>query len=113
MKVAENFEYIVNNGEVTITGYTGNEKQIMIPERVGNLPVATIGEQASSDGQLTSVTIPANVNVAGIHFPKTWRRFTNGKAAKWNRTGPVTAARYGQGSEQRAVHNGPLITLIF
>jgi hypothetical protein len=43
----------------------------MIPERVGNLPVTAIGEQAFSDDQLTSVTIPANVNVAGMHFPKT------------------------------------------
>jgi hypothetical protein len=40
---AADFEYAADNGEVTITGYTGSAKDVTIPERINKLPVTAIG----------------------------------------------------------------------
>jgi hypothetical protein len=48
------FQYTENNGKITITGYTGSEKDIIIPALINNLPVTVIGERALFNKQLTS-----------------------------------------------------------
>jgi hypothetical protein len=59
------FKYEAGNGEVTITDYTGSATNVTIPERINNLPVTTIGEDAFRENQLTGVTIPDSVTSIG------------------------------------------------
>ncbi len=63
---SELFEYTINNGEVTITGYVGADTDVVIPSRIEGYPVTTIGEYAfSSLGDITSVVIPYSVRAIG------------------------------------------------
>jgi len=59
------FEYEVNNNQITITGYNGNVGNVRIPERINNLPVTRIGEGAFSENQLASVAISNSVTHIG------------------------------------------------
>jgi hypothetical protein len=66
---SDNFTYQINNGTVTITGYTGSLGTIEIPGTINvgstdlpeNLPVTTIGDNAFQYYNLTNVTIPGSV----------------------------------------------------
>jgi hypothetical protein len=62
---AEDFETEEEDGQLTITRYTGSEKDVCIPERINGLPVTSIGKGAFSGNQLTSVTIPNSVTSIG------------------------------------------------
>jgi hypothetical protein len=62
---AGDFEYKTENGGITITGYNGGVKTVVIPPRIDNLPVTTIGAYAFADNQLTGVTIPDSVTSIG------------------------------------------------
>ena len=44
-----------------VSGYTGNDTEVVIPKRHENLPVIGIAEAAFADTAITSVTIPATV----------------------------------------------------
>jgi acetyltransferase-like isoleucine patch superfamily enzyme len=66
------FAYTTANGNVTITGYKGNEKEVVIPAEINNLPVTAIGVEAfhwypafGDDLYLTGVTIPNSVTFIG------------------------------------------------
>ncbi|MDR2501430.1 MAG: leucine-rich repeat domain-containing protein [Treponema sp.] len=63
---ADSFEYKKENGGIIITGYTGIAKDVVIPARVDNLPVAAIGDKAFSSKQLASVTIQNSVTAIGM-----------------------------------------------
>jgi hypothetical protein len=83
---AADFEYTVDNGTVTITGYTGSAKNVTIPGRINGLPVTAIGHTGSANWlvpiggeptidlsggafarkQLTGVSIPDSVTIIGI-----------------------------------------------
>ncbi|GHV56789.1 hypothetical protein AGMMS49579_21780 [Spirochaetia bacterium] len=60
------FEITVENGAVTITGYTGNETAVVIPATIEGLPVTAIGREAfwNCTG-LTAISIPASVTSIG------------------------------------------------
>ncbi|MCL2137966.1 MAG: leucine-rich repeat domain-containing protein [Treponema sp.] len=49
----------------TLTGYNGNNKNLVIPNTIWNEPVAAIGTGAFKSKGLTSVTIPDSVTVIG------------------------------------------------
>jgi GH24 family phage-related lysozyme (muramidase) len=55
-----------DRGGVTITGYVGQSKTVVIPRRMDGKPVTDIGERAFEDNQLTSVTIPNSVTTIGV-----------------------------------------------
>ena len=55
-----------------ITGYTGKETKVIIPETLGGLPVANIAANAFAGNEsLTYVKLPANlVSISGAAFTK-------------------------------------------
>ncbi len=54
------FTFTTNNGAITITGYTGTDGVMNIPNSTNGLPVTTIGSYAFSHyGTITNATIPA------------------------------------------------------
>jgi len=58
----DSFDILQNKeGGITITGYTGVQKEVVIPERISNLPVTTIGKNAFARKGLIKVTIPKSV----------------------------------------------------
>ncbi len=58
---ADSFEYEVD-GTVTITGFVGNETNVVIPSRIENREVTAIGYNAFRDcTEITSVEIPKSV----------------------------------------------------
>jgi len=58
---ASDFEYTENEGKITITGYIRKSKDVVIPRKINNLSVTSIGMYAFSGNQLISVTIPKSV----------------------------------------------------
>jgi BspA type Leucine rich repeat region (6 copies) len=56
------FTFATNNSAITITGYTGSNSVVVIPNKTNGLPVTTIGNSAfSGDTNLITVTIPSDV----------------------------------------------------
>ncbi|MDR2658790.1 MAG: leucine-rich repeat domain-containing protein [Spirochaetaceae bacterium] len=61
-------DYVFNtdkNGDIIITEYTGFEKNIKIPQYIGESRVYQIGDKAFYDKGLTGVIIPYGINVIG------------------------------------------------
>jgi len=64
--VQAQYNYLTNNGAITITGYTGPGGAVAIPDTINGLPVTRIGEYAFQEKtSLTSVTIPNSVTSIG------------------------------------------------
>ncbi len=60
------FEYRHNdNGGITITDYTGNNKSVTIPDTLDGSPVTEIGYGAFLNSQVTDVVIPDTVKIIG------------------------------------------------
>lgn len=60
------FIYTLSNGEVTITRYTGEGGDVVIPSEIEGYPVTTIGDDAFfSNTSITNVTIPYGVTSIG------------------------------------------------
>ncbi|MBR7032924.1 MAG: leucine-rich repeat domain-containing protein, partial [Clostridia bacterium] len=57
----EDWEYYIEDGEVTITGYNGSDTDVTIPSEIDGYPVTEIGDWAFEYCSLTSVTIPDSV----------------------------------------------------
>ena len=55
------YEYVEENGSVTITGYTGTATSETLPEAINGLPVTAIGSGAFSGTKLQSVTLPGSI----------------------------------------------------
>ena len=78
------FNYVVNNGAITITGYTGPGGDVTIPSTINGLPVLSIGIFAFyHNGSLLSVTIPDKRHqhrilcISRLHQPNTKRNVVN------------------------------------
>lgn len=54
------FEYIKENGGITITKYIGKQTNVSIPNKIEQLPVLKIGENAFADSKVKSVTLPSS-----------------------------------------------------
>jgi hypothetical protein len=59
------YTYIMTNGLITITGYTGSGGALVIPSSIGGKIVTGIGDWAFAGCGLTSVTIPASITSIG------------------------------------------------
>jgi hypothetical protein len=59
------FEYIVINSGIIITGYTGSSKDVKIPNKINNLPVVAIHQWAFLNKQLTSISLPKSLTSIG------------------------------------------------
>jgi len=66
---AIDYTYVTNGAAITITGYTGTDSDIIIPDTITGLPVVTIGEAAFSGSAVLSVSIPNSItNVEQLAF---------------------------------------------
>ena len=54
----EDFTYEFEEGTVKITGYTGADREIVVPDTIEERPVTTIGEEAFSGYDLVSIVLP-------------------------------------------------------
>ena len=54
------FEYIKENGGITITKYIGKRTSVQIPDKLEQLPVLKIGENAFADTKVKSVSLPSS-----------------------------------------------------
>ena len=66
------YRYTVENDEVTITQYTGNDEEVTVPESIKGMPVIAIGSSAFHHcDNIKSVTIPDSVvRIGGLAFSK-------------------------------------------
>jgi hypothetical protein len=62
------FTYTIDNGAITITGYTGPDGMVTIPSTIDGYPVAAIGANAFADQYtISGVTIPNSVTSIGMN----------------------------------------------
>lgn len=59
------YTYEIQHGEVTVTGYVGNDPIATIPSVIESCPVTAIGEGAFRGCAVTSVTLPNSVQKIG------------------------------------------------
>ncbi len=86
----EDLLYEIVDGEVVITGYNGTDREIIIPAKINDRPVTTIGEGAFHRYDLISVEFPNTLKVIEenafsgcrclekIKFPKSLERLEMG-----------------------------------
>lgn len=63
----EDFEYKMSSGKIIITGYIGSEREIVIPKKINNRPVAIIGENAFENYDMTYISLPDTVTTIRKH----------------------------------------------
>ena len=59
--VTATYTYTVSENTITITGYTGTETKLSLPEAIDGLAVVAIGRDAFKNSALTEVVIPDTV----------------------------------------------------
>jgi len=59
----KDFLYEAKDGEITITGYTGKDLEVVIPDTIDNRPVKYIGNNAFEGYDMTSVYVPEGVEM--------------------------------------------------
>lgn len=57
----DDFEIIQESGGITVTGYTGNQTEVVIPARISGIAVYSVGRSAFAGKGLTAVTFPAGL----------------------------------------------------
>ncbi|MDR2739414.1 MAG: leucine-rich repeat domain-containing protein [Treponema sp.] len=79
------FVILTDNTTATIIGYDSDNKTVVIPERIRNLPVTGIGSRAFEDEGLYSVVISGSVTSIG------WAAFAGNKLTRVTIPNSVTA----------------------
>lgn len=60
--IYDNFRYTINGNECIITGYTGENANIVIPAEISGYPVRSIGESVFAENQtIRSVSLPSSI----------------------------------------------------
>ncbi|MBQ7003086.1 MAG: leucine-rich repeat protein [Oscillospiraceae bacterium] len=80
--VYNDFTYVIKSGTVTITGYTGEDADVVVPETINGVAVTRIGSSAFEDNlTITNVVLPGTIeaieykafaeckNLETINFP--------------------------------------------
>ena len=62
---SDGFSWTEADGEITITGYSGTEKNLAIPGEIDGKPVTAIKNKAFEELDITSAVIPAGVRTIG------------------------------------------------
>lgn len=62
---ASDFAYTAENGEVTITDYTGTREHVLIPSEIGGFPVTALADKAFYEKHMTTVVVPDSVTEIG------------------------------------------------
>ena len=62
---ASDFAYTTENGEVTITDYTGTREHVLIPSEIGGFPVTMLAGKAFYEKHVTTVVVPDSVTEIG------------------------------------------------
>jgi hypothetical protein len=60
------FTFTTNNYSITITGYSGSDSTVVIPDTINGYPVTSIGADSFISAGLTSIMISSNVTSIGI-----------------------------------------------
>ena len=63
----EDFEYTIENGEVTVYNYTGEGLYVSIQETIEDVPVKVVGQKAFSNIRLNHLEIPGTIRLID-HF---------------------------------------------
>jgi hypothetical protein len=71
-------QYLISDSEVTVMGYIGDEKSLVVPAEIESYPVTDIGEGAFSDlEELENVILPDSVKNISDHAFNCSRHITN------------------------------------
>jgi len=62
---ASDFDCTVENGEVTITDYTGTREHVLIPSEIDGQPVTALADKAFYEKHVTTVVVPDSVTEIG------------------------------------------------
>lgn len=62
---ASDFDCTAENGEVTITDYTGTREHVLIPSAIDGLPVTALADKAFYEKHVTTVVVPDSVTEIG------------------------------------------------
>ena len=126
---AGDFEYITENGSITITGYKGSEMNITIPEKINGLPVSAIGARAFHRLRLTGINFPNTITVIGnnafsynrltkLTFPESlvtidYMAFAKNRLTEINLPGSITFIGIGAFTENRIKNVDLPVSLIY
>ena len=57
--------YTVKNGEITLTGYTGKEKNVTLPREIDGIPVTAVGKETFKNTAVESVVLHDGIRSIG------------------------------------------------
>ncbi|MCL2488281.1 MAG: leucine-rich repeat protein [Oscillospiraceae bacterium] len=76
-EISGNFQYEISGGEAVITGFSGNDADVAIPETIGGKPVTGIKNNAFTNIGIVNLTIPKTVTNIGDHIIHRCRSLKN------------------------------------
>lgn len=74
-----NWDYVIDNNEVTITGYSGKTKEVRVPEKINNCPVTVIASSAFN----------RNSNIRYVYLPDSVETIESNAFSECNRLNEV------------------------